>query len=170
MIADAQGERDRFRESIEHWFDDAMDRVSGWYKRYVQKIILVISVVLVVALNVDTVNIAQDLWRVPTERAAVVAAAGTQVAAGSGATRTPDQQVRGIEALGLPIGWAPPHKAKAVSTDPRHLPLGASSYLIKLLGMLLSVLALSLGAPFWFDALSKLGSLRQSGPKPAVSS
>ena len=52
-----------------------------------------------------------------------------------------------------------------VSTDPQHLPLGVGSWLIKLLGLLITVLALSLGAPFWFDALTKLGSLRQAGPK-----
>lgn len=168
MLADAQGDRDRFRLSLEHWYDDAMDRVSGWYKRYVQRIILAISIVLVASLNVDSINIAQVLWRLPTERAAVASAAAAHVPA-SNASQNADQQIQAISALKLPLGWTPPHTASAHSTDPRHVPLGLASWLIKLLGLILTVLALSLGAPFWFDALSKLGSLRQSGPKPATS-
>jgi hypothetical protein len=168
MLADAQGERNRFRQSLEHWYDDTMDRTSGWYKRYVQRIILVISIVLVASLNVDTINIAQVLWRLPTERAAVAAAAA-HAATGNSPGKSADQQVRDITALKLPLGWTPPHLKSAISTDPQHLPAGLASWLIKLLGLALTVLALSFGAPFWFDALTKLGSLRQSGPKPTSS-
>jgi hypothetical protein len=178
MMTDAEGDRDKFRGSLEHWYDDTMDRVSGWYKRYVHRIILVITIMLVAFLNVDTINIAQVLWRLPTERAAVAAAAAKQAGSGSGASENADQVVRSISALRLPLGWTPPHittvspagvKTVVVSTDPQHVPLGAGSWLIKLLGLLITVLALSLGAPFWFDALTKLGSLRQAGPKPAKS-
>jgi hypothetical protein len=178
MMTDAEGDRDKFRGSLEHWYDDTMDRVSGWYKRYVQRIILVITIMLVACLNVDSINIAQVLWRLPTERAAVAAAAAKQAGSGSSASQNADEVVRSISALKLPLGWTPPHitsvspagaKTVVVSTDPQHLPLGAGSWLIKLLGLLITVLALSLGAPFWFDALTKLGSLRQAGPKPAKS-
>jgi uncharacterized integral membrane protein len=178
MMTDAEGDRDKFRGSLEHWYDDTMDRVSGWYKRYVQRIILVITIMLVACLNVDTINIAQVLWRLPTERAAVAAAAAKQAGSGSAAGQNADEVVRSISALKLPLGWTPPHVTRVsparattvvVSTDPQHLPLGLGSWLIKLLGLLITVLALSLGAPFWFDALTKLGSLRQAGPKPAKS-
>jgi hypothetical protein len=169
MLADAQGDRDRFRQSLEHWYDDTMDRVSGWYKRYVQRIIVIASIVLVAALNVDTINIAQVLWRLPTERAVVASAAAGQATAGDKGGRSADQQVRDIAALDLPLGWTPPHKGTVASTDPQHAPLTVSSWLLKVLGLLLSVMAVSLGAPFWFDALSKLGQLRATGPKPAQS-
>jgi hypothetical protein len=175
MMTDAKGDRDRFRLSLEHWYDDTMDRVSGWYKRYVQRIILGISIVLVACLNVDSVNIAQVLWRLPTERVAVATAAARQAGSGEDAGQNADQAVRSIAALKLPLGWTPPHvtmvspagvRSIVASTDPQHVPLGVASWLIKLLGLLLTVLALSLGAPFWFDALTRLASLRQSGPKP----
>jgi hypothetical protein len=169
MLADAKGDRDRFRRSLEHWYDDTMDRVSGWYKRYVQRIIVIASIVLVAALNVDTINIAQVLWRVPTERAVVASAAAAQATAGNKGDQSADQRVRDISALDLPLGWTPPHKGAVASTDPRHAPLNVGSWLLKLLGLLLSVMAVSLGAPFWFDALSKLGQLRATGPKPAKS-
>jgi hypothetical protein len=124
---------------------------------------------LVAALNVDTINIAQVLWRVPTERAVVASAAAAQATAGNSTERSADQQVRDIAALDLPLGWTSAHKGTVASTDPQHAPLNAGSWLLKLLGLLLSVMAVSLGAPFWFDALSKLGQLRATGPKPAKS-
>jgi hypothetical protein len=41
--------------------------------------------------------------------------------------------------------------------------------LLVLLGWALTVGALTPGARFWFDLLSKLGSLRSTGPKPPAS-
>ena len=169
MMTDAQGDRGKFRQSIEHWFDDTMARASGWYKRYVQRIILIISIVLVASLNVDSINIAQVLWRLPTERAAVAAAAASQAGSGSNASQSADSDVQDISALKLPIGWTPSYTKSTPSTDPRHVPIGAASWIIKILGLILSVLALSLGAPFWFQALGTIASWRQSGPKPPAS-
>jgi hypothetical protein len=169
MMTDAQGDRDKFRQSIEHWFDDTMARASGWYKRYVQRIILIISIVLVASLNVDSINIAQVLWRLPTERAAVASAAASQAGSSSNASQSADSDVQDISALKLPIGWTPSYTKSTLSTDPRHVPIGAASWIIKILGLTLSVLALSLGAPFWFQALGTIASWRQSGPKPPAS-
>ena len=39
------------------------------------------------------------------------------------------------------------------------------SFFMKLIGWLLTALAISLGAPFWFDLLNKFVKLRESGPK-----
>lgn len=37
---------------------------------------------------------------------------------------------------------------------------------LKALGWIITAAALSLGAPFWFDTLGKLASLRKAGPPP----
>ena len=71
LLEAAEGDRDRLRKGLEDWYDDTMDRVSGWYKRYVQRIVLVLSVALVLVVNLDAVNVAENLWQVPAERAAV---------------------------------------------------------------------------------------------------
>src|SRR6185369_2817433 len=67
------------------WFDAEMDRVSGWYKRHTQRLLLVIGVVIVLSVNIDTVAIARTLWTDPQVRAAVSAAAEADVQANSGA-------------------------------------------------------------------------------------
>ncbi len=43
----------------------------------------------------------------------------------------------------------------------------AFGLLAKLAGWLITAVAVSLGAPFWFDLINKLASIRGAGPKPA---
>jgi hypothetical protein len=72
LLDEAANDIDRFRENIEIWFNDGMNRVSGWYKRYTSWVHLGIALVLSVLLNVDALNITRTLWREPTLRAAIV--------------------------------------------------------------------------------------------------
>lgn len=62
------------RAAIARWFDDGMDRVSGWYKQRSQRVVLVIAAFLTIALNIDTLLIADRLSRDATLRELVVAA------------------------------------------------------------------------------------------------
>jgi hypothetical protein len=138
------------RTGIEQWFDATMDRVSGWYKRKAQMIICVLSVVAVGAFNIDSIAIGERLIHDDTARAVLVQAAG------SGTPTTPQDTVKAIkkvEDLGLPLGWG----ASGLDTTISLSTLG---------GWIISFLALSLGAPFWFDTLGKLAGLRNSGGKP----
>jgi hypothetical protein len=41
-----------------------------------------------------------------------------------------------------------------------------SVWLARLLGWMLTILAISLGAPFWFDMLNKLVNVRSAGKSP----
>ena len=60
------------KQSVEKWFDDAMDRVSGAFKRYSQAMALVIGVIVAFSLNVDSVNLTLYLWREPSVRQVLV--------------------------------------------------------------------------------------------------
>src|SRR5580704_5131328 len=52
----------RFQANLENWYNDAMDRVSGWYKRYTQRVLLIVGLVLAIAFNVNSISIAHLLW------------------------------------------------------------------------------------------------------------
>jgi hypothetical protein len=149
----------RFRQSLESWYDNTMARVSGWYKRRSQWVLLVIAVIVTLALNADSLQIGKALWRDDVLRAAVAqkAAAAQQ---SSGGTSDPVQTVESVKELNIPIGWS------FQSGDPRK-PVGVDGWIGKLLGLVLTTLALSLGAPFWFDFLGKVSRLRGTGAKPA---
>jgi hypothetical protein len=155
-----------FRSSVENWFDDAMDRVSGWYKRKTQFIILACALGICLLLNIDTFVIANSLYKDPTLRNSIVAAAETRVEQTVSTNQTPPdieeirQELQGLE---LPLGWA------AEPGVPNKIPVDFWGWIIKLLGIAVTALAVSLGAPFWFDLLSKIVNLRSSGNKPAKS-
>jgi len=159
LLEDAAGNLDRFRLNLEGWFNQAMERVSGFYKRKVQIALLVYALVLAAMLNIDTVTIGRSLWTNGVVRQAVVAAAGQQD------NQTPGdvaQAVRNISDLNVPLGWS-----SGPAGDPRRPPTALGGWLLKLLGLLLTVVALSLGSEFWFQLLNKLINLRSTGPPPA---
>jgi hypothetical protein len=74
------------------------------------------------------------------------------------------EKVNQVRTLGLPIGW---DKSKGDPARASFSSVGAGVRTVG--GWLLTFIALSLGAPFWFGLLGKLSSLRSSGGPPASS-
>jgi hypothetical protein len=143
----------RVQAEIENWFNDAMDRLSGYYKRWTKRVLLVLSVLVVIAFNVNTIQLAQSLWREPAVRSGVVQAA--QNPTNPGSPTAASQAIN--QAINLPLGW---------SSSTWHVNNG--QWLWTIVGWLLSIGAISLGAPFWFGLLSKFNSLRSTGPPPTT--
>jgi hypothetical protein len=134
---------DGFRTQLEHAFDDSMERASGWYKRKVQAVLLVLAALIVIGLNVNTVHVATVLWNDDALRSAVATRAAAQ-----GTPEDAAQAVDDISELELPVGWGPNATEGLLPSIP---------------GWLITIAALNLGAPFWFDLLSRLARLRGSG-------
>lgn len=150
--------------ALERWFDQSMNRVSGWYKRKSQKINFAVAILLVLGLNASTLRVAERLFAEPNVRAAVVAkaeAAGEEAGAPEGesglkkAGQDMEGAVKNLDALKLPIFWAG-----------ENVPHGWGELGLTVVGWAITVVAISLGAPFWFDALGKLSHLRMAGKKP----
>jgi hypothetical protein len=150
----AGGDVSAFRAIAERWFDDAMDRLSGWYKRRVQVFMWSFGLVIALTLNADAIRIAETLWRDPTVRQLV----DTQAAHVTTGTPSVATASGYLHQLPLPIGWGGPG-----TPFPPHLDWNLP---LQIIGILITSAAVALGAPFWFDALSKLGSLRSTGPQP----
>ena len=135
----------RLHDRLAGRFDEAMDRIAGWYMRRVALLIFAIAAAVTVAANASTIHVAAELWRNAALGAAITAQAS---AAAEHAAAVP---LDALAHLGtLPIGW---HAA----------PDGVAGWLKTLLGWLMTIAAVSLGAPFWFDLLGKLAHLRAAG-------
>jgi hypothetical protein len=150
LLAEAGNDVEEGRRKVEQWFNDAMDRVSGFYKRRAQLTICLIAIAICSAGNVDAIAIGNRLIKDPALRAQVVQKAS------SGEAASPAETLSG---LNLPVGW--PDRGWPQGRAPQSVFL-----LDKTLGVLLTALAASLGAPFWFDILGKLVDLRTSGRRP----
>jgi len=74
MLNLAGDDVEKFRESIENWFNSTMDRVSGWCKRRSQIIVFWLGFAIAGVMNVSSVSIANDLWVHKAQRDALVSA------------------------------------------------------------------------------------------------
>lgn len=215
---------ENFRRTVSAHFDMTMDRASGWFKRKVQLITLLVATALVGFNNVDTVTIAKALAADPEARSALVTLADAQVEAtrqlgeaadqasgGSGSMRegarassgaatagnasvsgepgsalgsttigqTASDTERLLEQATRQTGEAVSALKDAVSTlKVSEIPLGwsaadlpdtAGALLVKLAGLVVSIFAVALGAPFWFGVLQQLNAVRSTGTVPKTS-
>ncbi|GAA0610004.1 hypothetical protein HPO96_29440 [Kribbella sandramycini] len=179
LLAEAGDDLAAFRDNVEQWYDDHMARVSGWYKRHVRWISLAFAAVVVVVFNVNVVGMARALYTDEALRDAVVAQA---VTTSDCASKTPDAclaELRDQVPTALPLGWsqAPGCESGNCSwldrhalTDPNRGLVGdLTTFALVLLGWALMALSTLPGARFWFDTLSRLNTLRSTGPKPSSS-
>lgn len=242
-LSTSQGEITRLRDGLAAWFDTAMDRLSGHYKRQIKWMSLVIGILVAGALNADSLAVGRALWRDGTLRGQMVGSAAQIVeslAAERAGGPSPSDNAAPLNnavpptpapvpaGAPPPDGVAPPDDAAAPAAAPppvpagdtgdeavgdtaqsaaevdredgsdevdekivdltnriaqqqallRPLPIGwpdqqsaasSGSFLwfpLKVLGLLWTGLALSLGAPFWFDLLQKFMNVRGAGMKP----
>ncbi len=150
LIDEAAGDLTALRAGVEHWFDDVMARTSAVYRRWAQSVAVGVALVITVLTNADTLSIARSLASSSALRGAAVAIATT------------------LPRVALPI---PAADARALldSLVVRGLPLGWSAAVVgegavaHAGGLLITTLAVSLGAPFWFAVLEGLAGVRSAG-------
>jgi len=220
MIDNAEGKVEVFQQNVAVWFDGAMDRTSGAYKRWIHRLTFWAGFAVAVAFNVNSLQLIDNLWRDPVARAGLVAQAsvtasnpgGLQGAAASASAPSPASSADGpsasasgsydegaspaecacdgeekpvdiSQALPMPIGWsqeaicslvhvpltAVPPSARPATTCKTPLRDGWSmtlKFLLTLIGLAITGLAVSLGSPFWFGILQSVTNIRATGVKP----
>jgi hypothetical protein len=159
LLKSAGDDLKAFRQLLEEWYDAQMDAIGGAYRRWARRWAIAIALVVAVGFQVDSIAIANSLYNDQPLRQAVVAAAtnGTLCEQATDPTKTKEcvsQQLDALGAQGLPVGWG---------IDKPDDNLG---WLSRILGLAITAAAACLGAPFWFDVLNRLGSLRNVGNKP----
>ena len=61
LIEDANHDPIKFKILVENWFNDTMERSTGWFKQTTQIILLLIGLWLAISFNVDSVSIVRKL-------------------------------------------------------------------------------------------------------------
>ncbi len=174
-VDQADGELDKARAFVEDWYNQSMERVSGWYKRQTQLILFCFGLFAAACANVDAIAVTTTLMKSTTVRQELVALATKA----SSENRVPsksdvDTMNAGLATLDLDIGWEKSAVKQLVdwAVDAWQAPtwtfnakrLGEIIQTIfrSFFGWLVTACATMLGAAFWFDMLNKLVSLRSS--------
>lgn len=155
-IDTAQGDLTKAQLNIENWYDSAMDRISGWYKRSTQWIIFAVGLFVAIALNINTITIADYLFQNDATRAAIVAMAAKAETDPAISSVNYVEVRKQLDSMALPVGWTrsgtPEYAAAA----------GNANIVVMLFGWLLTAFAATMGAPFWFDLLNKFTVVRST--------
>ena len=103
------------QKNLSKWFDDSMERFSGWYQRKAQNWTYGIAIVVVIILNVDSFTIANKLWIDKELREYILSTAEqanqtrTETSADGKESNQKVEEGRAAYAeltgMGLPIGW-----------------------------------------------------------------
>lgn len=246
LFSDARQDSYLFKQKLEDWFEETMERTTGWYKKQNQVILVWLGFAIAWAFNVDSIAITKILMKDKKVREQMVQMAMTktkeynaildsiQVKPETYIKEVADTQtgkpkyitvtkndttaiysirdkyydsvknslqkdahdVQGILGLSV-IPTAADSLACKETLDSFENLLSKEtdlekkksieaqrnktyecclseikkdspyqeSFLLKILGWFITALAISLGAPFWFDLLNKFIKLRESGPK-----
>ena len=160
VLQGTKNDYDAALAAIDGWFDAQMDRVSGAYKRWSGIVQAIIALIVVAALNSDTLNLITQLHGVANAPALMDAAksANGQAlidAVQSSNGRSTSQLLTGLSDAGVTVGWSV-------------VPHGAGQWLMKIAGLAITWLAVLMGAPFWFDVLKQVVPVRMAGTKPVT--
>jgi len=170
-IVRRSNDMDKVRAEIAKWYEAQTDRVTGWYKAFARKHLLIFGLLIAVAFNIDTIAITKQVAAQPGLRSVLAGYANdpkflklgtiddSQVSSTTEVTTAKEAKEFWDRAPGLPFGWN-----KNILEAFKTIPIWDQAMV--LVGWLLTGLGVSLGAPFWFDLLNKVASLRAAGPKP----
>ncbi|WP_341738164.1 hypothetical protein [Microcoleus sp. CAWBG640] len=167
---DTQEQLQRFQREIEIWFDRSMERASGVYKRNARGVAILLGTAIAIGANADTVNIINRLSKDSMLRSTVNLYAQQLVEKNTPAkldnltnlTKVQNEVGIALDNLAVPFGWSEPNR---LEIDPAGNVLWPA-FLAKVFGWILSGVAISMGAVFWFDVLSKIINIRNAGKKP----
>lgn len=194
-VENVEAEVEKAKAAFNKQYEEIMDRASGWYKRNVQLSLMIIGLIIGLAFDADTFKIYSNLTKYPDDRQKLLELADAFVdnkqydryytapdtsATAAEAAPAPNDTTglaRALELRGiadslllnqlqnvpspLGLGWEKPIREQYQAAEKKFLFI-----ISKLGGWLVTALAISLGAPFWFDMLQKVIQIRSAGTRP----
>lgn len=182
---------ERAFKNVASWFENAMDRLSGWYKRRTQWMAFGLGCLLAFCLNADTLQLANQLWKAGALRSLLAQQALTLANQVELPPESALSQIIALQeqlsAFHLPLGWIEATEEACPSASPMmmvndyriivagrcysiiNVPLRGdiTGWILKVFGWLMTALAAAQGAPFWFDVLKKIVNIRLAGGNPS---
>jgi len=153
----------QFQKEVEKWFDNGMERATGVYQRNARGVAFLIGFFIAIAANIDTLHIMDSLSKDSLLRATISSYSEELVNNANDKLneeeleRVQAQVNQALDRLELPIGWG---QQKNNYTNENQLSIYLAG-LKKLLGWIISGIAISMGANFWFNLLKKIFEVKK---------
>jgi hypothetical protein len=144
-----------FVAKVNLWFDQTIDRVADRFTQYTRYITFGSGLLLALVIQLDTAALVSRLASDDTLRNSLVQQAQTMQSPANSDLKLNGSEMQNIHDLmtnnivGVPSGWSDWTHRWSKDNAP-----------MKILGILLSAVLLSLGAPFWYNALQNLLRMR----------
>ena len=175
LLQESKGSLDTWRERIARWFESSMQQASYAYKRFIQLLVAAAAIATVWSLDLDATRMARVLWEDTASRdaMAVLAVSTEQELSGfleSGPAEVDTAALQGNldrlhelrDELSRSRFFELMAGAEAAdgASGPSAAAVPESGWFQHLCGVLITVFAVTVGAPFWFDTLHLLLGLR----------
>ncbi len=166
LLKDSGENIDEFKVELESWFKHTMARSIGWYKKKISYLTFVVGLIIAINFNVDTIYIAKELKENTAKREALMVQVedyhrnNTNQAAIDTIRNGTALDSTQIDKLSQEVSKNSSLINESLSLP--HYDNYKKNPLSAILGWILTAIAISFGAPFWFDLLNKLMQLRSS--------
>lgn len=174
------------RRHLGNSFDRSMERASGVYKRNSKGVALLIGFIIALAMNADAFHMVSRLSKDSVLRQTVTENASNVLSSKSQATPQGLQNIQAdlkeiknstdsvLTDIALPIGWTDTNLNKQMNWETGQNNASSGGNLFKKIirwnfiffGWVVSGIAISMGAPFWFDLINRVVNVRNTGKMP----
>ncbi len=150
------------RAKMALWFDGLMNQASETFSALARRYVLFFSLALTLLLGVDSIDLFRQLWATPDMRAIASVKAQAYIDQYGYDAQT-DQLLTELEELTIHIGWS-----SLLKNAPPFHPLGDFVWFwtVKIIGLLMTTVAVAQGAPFWYDLLRKMTTVKSPASNP----
>ena len=144
---------DDLRKRTTAYFTGLMEQAAATFTSNARSFVIMLSIAVTVLFGTDSIQLAKTLWTNAELRALTVAKA-EMVVQEEGTDATVDDLIKELGDVTIKIGWwQTEHPAAGADAM-----TWVSFVLLKIVGLSLTVVAVSQGSSFWYDLLKKITS------------
>lgn len=160
---------DILHQEIASTYEKSMTRAAGVYRRNAKGVAILIGFSIAVIANADTFHIVSVLAKDATVRTTIVNNAeklvqNNQLNSPEDTKKLQVETNNLVQEIILPIGWNKMNLEQQMGlVKDRRNPVLLNGYFTMFLGWLTSGIAISMGAPFWFELIGRIVNVRNSG-------
>jgi hypothetical protein len=145
-------------DELAQHFDATMEKIGRWYRHWTQGIAFVLAVVFTVYVNANTLDLLHQLTAHPESRLELAKIQSSQLTDPTDRARA-ISNLKDLDAIITSDSLNGQTLRPEFTKDPFRT----------IVGLLITILAVSLGAPFWFDVLSRISPKASGADRPPSS-